>query len=77
MKHIGKSMDKWRWGKVHAVEIRNATLGESGIGPIGRIFNRGPVGVQGDLSRSVIVHITGQNGHPTNRHYDDFIEHWR
>ena len=77
VKHIGKSIDKWRWGKVHTVEIRNATLGESGIGPVGRIFNRAPVGVQGDLSRSVSVHITGHSGHLANQHYDDFIERWR
>jgi penicillin amidase len=108
VKHVGKSMDKWRWGKVHTAEFRNATLGESGIGPIEKIFNRGPVEVQGgstqvdagawsmekpfairhtvsqrlivdlgDLGRSLSVHTTGQSGHPTNRHYDDFIEPWR
>ena len=31
----------------------------------------------GDLSNSLIIHSTGQSGHPTHRHYDDFIEPWR
>jgi len=109
VKHHGKKgMDKWRWGKAHTAEFRNATLGESGIGPIEAIFNRGPVEVQGgctqvdamawsmdkpfkvrhmvsqrlivdlaDLGRSLSVHTTGQSGHPTHRHYDDFIDPWR
>ena len=31
----------------------------------------------GDFSNSLMMHTTGQSGHPTNRHYDDFIEQWR
>ena len=31
----------------------------------------------GDLSNSLMMNSTGQSGHPTNRHYDDFIERWR
>ncbi|UCF95845.1 MAG: penicillin acylase family protein, partial [Spirochaetaceae bacterium] len=31
----------------------------------------------GDLSASILIHPTGQSGHPTHRHYDDFIEPWR
>ena len=108
VKRAGDKMDKWRWGKLHTVEFRNATLGESGIGPIEAIFNRGPFEVQGgntqvnsihwsmkdpfkvnfvvsereivdlgDLSRSLSVHTTGQSGHPTHRHYDDYIDPWR
>jgi penicillin amidase len=108
VERLGKRMDSWRWGKLLTAEFRNATLGESGIGPIERIFNRGPVQMQGgntqvntahwsvsdpfkviaivsereivdlgDLAGSLSVHSTGQSGHPTNRHYDDFIEPWR
>jgi penicillin amidase len=31
----------------------------------------------GDLSATVLIHPTGQSGHPTHRHYDDYIEPWR
>ena len=31
----------------------------------------------GDLSRSLMMHTTGQSGHPGHQHYDDFIDPWR
>jgi penicillin amidase len=31
----------------------------------------------GDLGSSLMVHTTGQSGHPGHRHYDDFIPLWR
>jgi penicillin amidase len=31
----------------------------------------------GDLDNSRMMHTTGQSGHATHRHYDDFIEPWR
>jgi penicillin amidase len=31
---------KWTWGAVHTLDLRNATLGESGIGPIEWLLNR-------------------------------------
>ncbi len=105
---LGDKMDKWEWGEVHTSEFRNATFGSSGIAPIEKIFNRGPVETRGDtnsvsaaawvldepfevtwissqraiydmgdLSATLMVHTTGQSGHPTHRHYDDFIEPWR
>jgi penicillin amidase len=107
-KKLGEKFDRWQWGKVHRAVFRNQTFGVSGIKPIERIFNRGPVAVSGgsttvavaqwdtkkpfeikhivsqrqiidlgDLGKSLSVHTTGQSGHPTNRHYDDFIEPWR
>ncbi len=30
-----------------------------------------------DLSNSLMIHATGQSGHPGHRHYDDFIDPWR
>ena len=44
---MGTKMEKWRWGDLHQAEFRNATLGESGIGFIEGIFNRGPVDLEG------------------------------
>ena len=31
----------------------------------------------GNLGASLMVHTTGQSGHATHRHYDDFIRPWR
>ena len=105
---LGDKIDSWEWGDIHTTEFRNATFGTSGIGPIEKIFNRGPVATRGgnevvsvaawrlkkpfevyhissqraiydlgDLSATVLIHPTGQSGHPTHRHYDDYIEPWR
>ncbi|GAA1917417.1 penicillin acylase family protein [Nocardioides hwasunensis] len=30
----------WEWGRLHRMNLHNATLGESGIAPIERLFNR-------------------------------------
>jgi penicillin amidase len=105
---LGDDLDKWRWGDVHTATFENQTFGQSGIGPIEAIFNRGPVATSGgssivnatawessdpfnvtslpsmrqiidlgDLSNSLMIHTTGQSGHPGHRHYDDFIDPWR
>ena len=37
----------WSWGKAHKLTLVNATLGDSGIGLIESIFNRGPYEVGG------------------------------
>lgn len=105
---LGDNPANWRWGDVHTADFRNGTLGESGIGLIEGIFNRGPVAASGgngqvnatswsvkepfavssvpsmrqiidlgDLSNSLMMHTTGQSGHPYHRHYADFIDPWR
>lgn len=33
--------DEWTWGALHRLELRSSTLGESGIGLVERLFNRG------------------------------------
>jgi len=56
-KNYGKSPDQWpTWGKLHTATFRNQTLGESGIGPIEDLFNRGPFPTGGGKS---IVNATG------------------
>ena len=55
---MGDKPAKWTWGDVHQVEFRNGTLGESGIAPIERIFNRGPYPIRGGNSQ---VHKTNWN----------------
>ena len=48
--------DEWTWGALHRLELRSATLGESGIAPIEWLFNRGPWKVGGGGS---LVDATG------------------
>lgn len=38
----GKNPKRWRWDKSHTITFVNPSLGKSGIGPVEKIFNRGP-----------------------------------
>ena len=44
----GSDPTAWNWGEAHTVSAVNQTLGKSGIAPIERIFNRGPLPVGGE-----------------------------
>ena len=55
---LGPNMGKWRWGDLHTATFRNQALGQSGIAWIERIFNRGPVAVDGTAGT---VNNTGYN----------------
>jgi len=44
---LGRNMDKWSWGELHTASFENQSLGQSGIGFIEAMFNRGPVEVDG------------------------------
>ncbi|MGB3714749.1 MAG: penicillin acylase family protein, partial [Candidatus Promineifilaceae bacterium] len=44
---MGEELDQWRWGDMHQITYRNATLGNSGIGLIEGLFNRGPFSTSG------------------------------
>jgi penicillin amidase len=56
-KDFGRNTDKWpTWGELHTIVFQNETLGESGIGPIEALFNRGPFETGGG---SEIVNATG------------------
>ncbi|MCD9196817.1 penicillin acylase family protein [Aeromicrobium wangtongii] len=46
----------WRWGTMHTLELVNPTLGDSGVGLVDKLFNRGPIKVGGG---SGIVNATG------------------
>lgn len=48
--------DDWTWGALHRLQLRSATLGESGIGVVERMFNRGGWKVAGG---NAIVNATG------------------
>lgn len=47
---MGDDTDSWKWGDLHSLTVRNASLGKSGIAPIEMIFNRGPYPVSGGSS---------------------------
>jgi penicillin amidase len=53
---LGDDPSEWRWGDLHRLTLRHQTLGSSGIAPLERLFNRGPVGVGGGRD---IVNATG------------------
>jgi penicillin amidase len=56
IERLGEKIEKWKWGDVHNIEFRNATLGESGIKLIENIFNRGPVPVSGGDTTVLTTH---------------------
>lgn len=53
---LGPEPVTWRWGTLHELTIRNASLGESGISAVEKLFNRGPYEVSGG---SGVVNATG------------------
>jgi len=56
-KEHGNDLANWpTWGELHVAIFRNQTLGESGIGPIEAMFNRGPYSTGGGEN---IVNATG------------------
>ena len=64
--HFGGNVSKWKWGVLHAANFRNQTLGDSGIGLIENLFNRGPYQVGGS---EAVVDATGwsvNEGYETN-----------
>jgi penicillin amidase len=63
---FGSDTSKWNWGDMHASTFRNGTLGESGVGLIESLFNRGPFPTGGG---EAIVNATGwsvRDGYETN-----------
>ena len=47
---------EWTWGRLHRLNLHNATLGESGVGPVERLLNRDGYMVGGG---NAIVNATG------------------
>lgn len=47
---MGSDPDAWRWGRLHTLTLTNESFGESGIGPIEWLFNRGPYELGGGSS---------------------------
>lgn len=55
---LAKDPSRWRWGRLHQLSLENQTFGQSGIGPLEALFNRGPYEVGGS---SDAVLATGWN----------------
>ncbi len=55
-RRIGPVAEEWSWGALHALELRSATLGESGVAPLEWLVNRGPWELGGG---SAIVDASG------------------
>ena len=68
----GSDPQKWSWGALHTLTFTNQTLGKSGIGPIERLFNRGPVQTSGG---EAIVNATGWT--PKNGYIVDWVPSMR
>jgi penicillin amidase len=47
---LGPDMSQWRWGDLHTATFENQSLGQSGIGIIESVVNRGPVAVDGAIA---------------------------
>ena len=47
---MGGDPDGWRWGRLHTLTLTNTSFGESGIGPVEWLFNRGPYELGGGSS---------------------------
>lgn len=45
--NLGGDMEDWSWGKLHTVTFHDSSLGQSGIGLIEKLVNRGPFAVDG------------------------------
>jgi penicillin amidase len=46
-RRVAVSPKKWAWGRLHRLELENESLGQSGIGVVEALFNRGPFEVGG------------------------------
>ncbi len=44
---VALSPQQWQWGRLHQLHLENQSLGQSGIGVVEAIFNRGPFAVGG------------------------------
>lgn len=63
---FGGDTAKWTWGEMHAANFQNQTLGQTGIGLIDGLFNRGPYRVGGS---EAVIDATGWSvvdGYETN-----------
>jgi penicillin amidase len=44
---LGRDPAGWRWGALHTLTLRHESFGSSGVAPVERLFNRGPLETSG------------------------------
>ena len=77
--NVGDDINEWTWGTIHTATFVSAPLGQSGVGPIENIVNRGPFAADGGRG---IVNANGWSwgnpaqvtGHPSMRMIVDFSD---
>ncbi len=74
---IGKDIEAWTWGTLHTATFENQSLGQSGIGFIEWLLNRGPVAVDGSSGSPNATSYSfsdpyGVTGVPSQRQIIDF-----
>jgi penicillin amidase len=47
---MAREPSNWQWGRLHKLTLTNQTLGDSGVGVVERLFNRGPYELGGGSS---------------------------
>ncbi len=62
--------DRWSWGRLHTATFREATIGESGIGPLEWYFNDGPMAVPGAAGAINNAYYSLGRGYPDPDHPD-------
>jgi acyl-homoserine lactone acylase PvdQ len=60
---LGGDPTGWRWGRLHTLDLRNPTFGESGVGPIEWLFNRGPLELGGGEDSVDAVGVYAPDGY--------------
>ncbi|MCB8945184.1 MAG: penicillin acylase family protein [Ardenticatenaceae bacterium] len=48
--NVSEDMNEWTWGSIHTATFVSAPLGQSGIGPVETLVNRGPFAADGGSS---------------------------
>lgn len=70
--NVGSDMESWNWGELHTATFVSDPLGQSGIGLIESIVNRGPYAVGGTTSAVNATswswnNVAAVGGHPSMR----------
>jgi penicillin amidase len=63
---LGKDPARWRWGRAHALQLESQAFGQSGIGVVEWMFNRGPYDVGGGDSTVDATGWTASGGYHTD-----------
>ncbi|MFC6355019.1 penicillin acylase family protein [Luethyella okanaganae] len=63
VERMGRDQKRWSWGRLHTLELTNASFGTSGIGALEWLFNRGPYELGGGSAVVDAVGWDARNGY--------------